>query len=403
MIADIDHEMEIRKLAGAMVVGDSTFGNADLFYVVAANIPRGGIFLKLRSQPALLVVSNIDVGSAKKGRVDNIETYSDYAYERIVKQHGIAKARGILYDKILRRHHANDRIGFYGRTDLSQGIAITDFLRKKKHKIVGESTPTLLDTLRETKDHIEISRIKEVGRRTEKIVGQTIQFLQNCTIKGNELFDGGKPVTVGVVKALIRRLTAEQNLINTDGVIFSVGKDSADPHNDGTESDPLRLGLPIVFDIFPQEPGGYWFDTTRTFVIGKASEEIKSMHETVLEAQLFALDELHAGEDGRTVTEQVCKIFKTKGYKTTRDLEKGDAEAKTTGFIHSLGHGIGLTIGERPNLSVTMQQKLREGHVTSVEPGLYKPGLGGVRIEDVVVITKTGIENLSTLEKKLEL
>ena len=82
---------------------------------------------------------------------------------------------------------------------------------------------------------------------------------------------------------------------------------------------------------------------------------------------------------------------------------KGDETARTHGFIHSLGHGIGLTIGERPNLSVLVDENLKEGHVTSVEPGVYKPGLGGVRIEDIVVIRKNGIENLSNLDKTLEL
>jgi len=403
MIEAIDQEMRKRKLTCTIVVGDSTFGNPDLFYVVGANIARGGVFIKIKSQPPLIIVSNIDVGSAEKGRVKRVETYSDYEYDRIVMQHGLAKARGVLYDKILRRLRVRGRIGFYGKTDLSQGISAIDFLRRKKHKVVGENTPTLLDALRETKDETEISRIREIGRRTEKIVEQTTQFLRNCTVRNKELFDAEKPVTVGMVKSLIGRLTAEQNLINTNGLIFSVGRDSADPHNEGRDQDRVREGLPIVFDIFPQEPGGYWFDTTRTYVIGKASDEIRRMHETVLEAQLLALDELRAGVDGGAVTERVCRVFEKKGYKTPRDLAKGDVEAKTTGFIHSLGHGIGLTIGERPSLSVITHQELQEGHVTSVEPGLYKPGIGGVRIEDAVVIRKRGIENLSTLRKDLEI
>ncbi|MFH0848687.1 MAG: Xaa-Pro peptidase family protein [archaeon] len=403
MISDIDQEMKNRRLSGLIVIGDSTFGNPELFYVVGANLPRGGVYVKPRAQPPILVVSNIDVGSAQEGRVGQIETYSEYGYERTVAKYGGSKARNILIHEVLRKHRLKGRIGLYGKSDVSQAIASAEFLRKKNHKIVGENPPTLLDSLRETKDEIEVSRIRDVGRRTERIVEETIRFLRDCRSRGDELLYEGQPLTTGRVKAMIRRFSAEEDVMNTHDVIFAVGPNSADPHYRGMEQDPVRPGQPIVFDIFPQEPGGYWFDTTRTYVIGKASEEIKSMHEAVLEAQLTALDKLRAGIDGKIVTGFVCDVFERRGYKTQRDLVRGEVGARTTGFIHSLGHGVGLTIGERPNLSVLTSQILREGHVSSVEPGLYKPGVGGVRIEDIAVIRKQRIENLSTLDKTLEI
>ena len=395
--------MKDRKLSGLIVIGDSSFGNPELAYVAGTNLARGGIYIKQRAHQPILVVSNIDVGSARRGRVGQIETYSEYGHEEKLRRYGRSRARIMLYHEILLKHRVKGRIGLYGKTSASEAIATSESLRRSGHKIVGENPPTLLDVLRETKDRIEIDRIREVGKRTESVVRQTMEFLRTCDLKEDRLVADGESLTVGIVKTMIGRFTAEASLINTQDVIFAVGPQSADPHYVGADEDLVRPRLPIVFDIFPQQPGGYWFDTTRTFVVGKASPEIRSMHQSVLEAQLAALDELRDGADGQGVTGHVCDIFEKGGYKTQRDLARGDKEARMIGFIHSLGHGVGLTIGERPNLSVLTEERLKEGHVTTLEPGLYRPGVGGVRIEDTVVITKTGVDNLSSLDKELEL
>lgn len=403
MLSDMDREMKKRGLGAVIVTGDSTFGNPELYYVIGAGIPRGGIYLKVRSHDPVLIVSNIDVGSARKGRVDKIETYSEYEYEKILKQYGRNRAQAILFERVLRRHKAKGKIGFYGKVEVSSYISLIESLRKRGQRIVGEKRPTLLDALRETKDIVEVERISRVGSKTEKVVERTLDILRNSSIDGYNVSHQGEPLTVGIVKKHIRNFLAEENLVNIEDTIFAAGPGSSDPHYRGEESDPIRAGEPIVFDIFPQEAGGYCFDTTRTYVVGKPSQEVRSMHEAVLEAQLTALDNLRKGVNAKDVTEKVCDIFERKGYKTQRDIAKGDETARTTGFTHSLGHGIGLTIGERPSLSVLVDETLKEGHVTSVEPGLYKPGLGGVRIEDIVVIRKTGVQNLSRLDKTLEL
>jgi Xaa-Pro aminopeptidase len=403
MLADMDQEMKRRKLGAIIVAGDSTFGNPELYYVIGTGVPRGGIYLKVRSKDPITVVSNVDVGSVRKGRIRSIETYSEYEYEKALQRYGRNKAQIVLYDKVLKKHKVKGRIGFYGKVEVSSSLALVESLRRKGHKIVGEERPTLIDALRETKDKTEIDRIRNVGSRTEKVVEKTLEILRNTSVQGRQVLYQGDSLTVGNIKRFIKGFLAQEGLIDVEDTIFAAGTGSADPHYRGEETDPIREGEPIVFDIFPQEPGGYCFDTTRTYVVGKPSQEIKRMHETVLEAQLAALDNLREGANAKTVTELVCSIFEKKGYKTQRDVAKGDEKARTYGFIHSLGHGIGLTIGERPNLSVLVDENLKEGHVTSVEPGVYEPGLGGVRIEDIVVIRKNGVENLSTLDKTLEL
>jgi len=403
MISDTDQEMEKRGLGAIIVAGESTFGNPELYYVIGAGVPRGGIYLKVKKRDPVLVVSNIDVGSARKGQVREIETYSEYDYEKVLQRYGRNRAQTILYDKILRRHKAKGKVGFYGKVEVSSFVSLIESLRRKGHRIIGEKRPTLLDSLRETKDSMEIERINKVGARTERVVERTLEILRNSSLEGSDVFYQDKPLTVGRVKTHIRQFLVDENLVNIEDTIFAAGPGSADPHYRGEESDQIRAGEPIVFDIFPQEVGGYCFDTTRTYVVGKPSQEIRSMYEAVLEAQSVALDNLREGVNAKDVTGMVCDLFEKRGYKTPRDLAKGDETARTTGFTHSLGHGIGLTIGERPNLSVLFDETLRDGHVTSVEPGLYRPGLGGVRIEDIVVIRKGGIQNLSRLEKTLEL
>jgi len=403
MLSDIDQEMKKRNLNAILVAGDSTFGNPELYYVIGAGVTRGGIYLKTRSHDPTLVVSNIDVGSAEKGRIKNIETYSEYEHEKTLQRYGRNKAQTILYDKVLKRHKASGRIGFYGKVEVSSTLALIESLRRKGHRIVGEERPTLIDALRETKDATEVEKIREVGARTERVVERTLRILRDTSVQDDEVFHQGESLTVGKIKKQIRGFIAEENLVDVEDTIFAAGKGSADPHYRGAEPDRILEGEPIVFDIFPQDAGGYCFDTTRTYVVGKPLPEIKAMHETVLEAQLAALDNLREGANAKAVTELVCSIFEKKGYKTQRDIVKGDEKARTHGFTHSLGHGIGLTIGERPNLSVLVDENLKDGHVTSVEPGLYKPGLGGIRIEDIVVIRKNGVENLSNLNKTLEL
>jgi Xaa-Pro aminopeptidase len=188
-----------------------------------------------------------------------------------------------------------------------------------------------------------------------------------------------------------------------EGTIFAVGPSSADPHEMGIASDPIRAGVPIVFDLFPVGVGGYWFDLTRTYVVGKPPLKVKRMFDTVREAQIRTLDSIKEGTQASKVMNLACDLFERRGFKTIRAILGGDRNATRVGFIHSLGHGVGLTIGERPYLSLFSDDTLRRSQVVTVEPGLYEPGVGGVRIEDTIVITKRGIDNLTTLEKEFRI
>jgi Xaa-Pro aminopeptidase len=398
---EFDDEMRRHDLDTVVVLGESTLGNPELAYVTGTMIPRGGIFLKRRGQRPLLVVSNIDVGSAKRGRIRNVRTYSDYDYEKLVKLHGRERGYIKFLDLILQSLRTRGNIGIYSRNEFSHLLSVADSLRKLGYRVVGETDASLIESLRETKDPQEIDRIRDVGTRAARVVEGTLEMLRRCSIGSGKLRLERRTLTVSMVKSKINVLLAEEGLMAPEGTVFAVGPSSADPHQMGIASEPIRAGVPIVFDLFPMGTDGYWFDLTRTYVVGKPLPRVKRMFDAVLEVQRRILDSVREGTRASRTMNLACDLFERRRFKTIRAILKGDKDATRTGFIHSLGHGVGLTIGERPYLSLFSEETLQKGNVVTIEPGLYKPGLGGVRIEDTVVVTKKGIDDLTPLEKDL--
>ncbi len=402
MIKDIDAEMERKNIQSMIVYGDSTTGNPDFRYVVGTSIARGGIYLKRRSHEPTLIVSNIDVGSAKKGRVRSIRTYSDYGLEKLSKRYDRDDARTRFYERIIKDNGLGGPVVIGGKNDVSNAVVLVDALRKRGIKIIGEKSPTLLEVARETKDRSEIEQLREMGKKTAKVVERTRQFLRSARVGGSNVMYKSKPLKVETVKRTIGRLLSEESIMAPEDTIFAVGRKSSDPHYGGEAQDLVRPSEPIVFDIFPAEPDGYWHDCTRTYSFSSPSRRVKEMFDTTLEAQESALDMIREQVPSNETMISVCKLFEKRGYPTVRSLLKGKKEARTRGFIHGLGHGVGLTIGERPYLSLFSKEPLRKNSVVTVEPGLYDPKVGGVRIEDIVVVGSPS-ENLTPLAKDIEL
>ena len=402
MIKDLDVEMEKRNLNSIIVFGDSTVGNPDLRYAAGTSLPRGGIFLKRRSHDPTLIVSNIDVGSARQGKVRNIKTYSDYGYERIASKYDRDEARIRFYQKIMKDEGLHGSTILAGRNDVSNTLHMIDALRRKGVKITGEKSPTIIEAARETKDRWEVERLRVLGKKTIRVVEDTLRFLRGAKVNGKRVSYKSTPLSVGTVKKVIGRSLSEQNLVAPEDTIFAPGRRSSDPHYRGEDEDIVRAGEPIVFDIFPSEPDGYWHDLTRTYLFGSAPKKIKEMYDAVLEVQTSALDMVKEQVPCKDMMANACKIFERKGYPTARQLVKGNKEARTHGFMHGLGHGVGLTIGERPYLSLYGKDNLRKGSVVTIEPGLYEPKWGGIRIEDIVVVGSPS-ENITPLSKDIEL
>jgi Xaa-Pro aminopeptidase len=245
---------------------------------------------------------------------------------------------------------------------------------------------------REAKTDEELKLIGRALRITETGMKRAIEVLKASKPKGKKLSWAGKTLTSGLLRAEIDTAILRVGGLAANTIVAG-GDQACDPHERG--SGPLSANSLIILDIFPRDTQtGYWGDMTRTVVRGRASEAQRKLWQTVKDGQEQALGEIKDGVDGMKIHKAIQALFKKRGYPT--EIRKG----QNVGFFHGTGHGLGLEIHEYPRLQKVV---LKERQVVTVEPGLYYPGLGGVRIEDVVVVTKEGCKILSKFPKQLEI
>jgi len=404
MRKDIDIAMRKRNVQAVLVYGDTTLQNPDLTYVVGGALPRGGLYFKRVGEKPLLITSTLDIGLAKRyGVVRRLETYTQWGIEKLLKTYGRNAAFPRLIVKLLHRERVQGKVVLAGRYDMANGLNITDQLRGLGIRVSGEPSPSIIEAARETKEQPEVREIRAVAELTGNVMDRVVNALKRLKRKRAAFYLGGQKATVSLIKRLISTDLAQHDLIAPEGTIFSIGPSSAEGHNMGVPTDTIRPGKLIVFDIFPQNESGYWYDATRTYVLGRASRRALAMYEAVLEAQQDSVDFIREGITGEGAMKRACKVIEAHGYPTIRALYEGRKKSVPSGFTHSLGHGVGLTIGERPYLSFGNKERLKAGHIVTVEPGVYLPGYGGVRIEDTVLVFARGCEPLVKIEKELEI
>jgi Xaa-Pro aminopeptidase len=247
---------------------------------------------------------------------------------------------------------------------------------------------------REFKSEEEASYIAEGNAASARGIAAAERVLRQSKIQGRRLVYQGKTLTSEILRHAIDVACLEAGAIATD-TIAAGGDQACDPHERG--SGPLRPDELIIVDVFPRvAKHGYHGDMTRTFLKGKASDAQRQLVAAVAEAQRAALGAVKAGVTGKFVHQQVLDVFARLGYQTTRGPQG------SSGFFHGTGHGLGLAVHEPPRMNPT-GPKLRKGQVVTVEPGLYYPGLGGARIEDVVLVTATEPIMLSNFHYKWEI
>lgn len=197
-------------------------------------------------------------------------------------------------------------------------------------------------------------------------------------------------------REIIEIILATNNCESSEGLIVAGGLASAEPHETG--SGVLQAGQSVVIDIFPQSKDtGYFADMTRTVCIGTPSKELQKMYDTVLKAQTLAIAMVAPGVRGADIHQTVWEFFQQAGYKTHG---KGSLFTYAEGFVHSLGHGVGKVIHDTPRLSAKSEDVLQVGDVITIEPGLYYHQIGGVRLEDLLVVTEVGYRNLTQYKKE---
>jgi Xaa-Pro aminopeptidase len=261
------------------------------------------------------------------------------------------------------------------------------------NKIRVRTTNGLFWPRRETKSDSELKMIGRALRITEAGLRRGIEILkQSAPRQGKKLRWSGKTLTSEILRAEIDTAILHAGGI-PNGTIVAGGDQACDPHERG--SGPLFANSLIILDVFPRDgKTGYFGDLTRTVVRGRASDAQRRLWETVKAGQALALKRIKAGVDGLGIHNAIREFFARRGFPT--EIRKG----KQVGFFHGTGHGLGLEIHEYPRLQKVV---LKTRQVLTVEPGLYYPGLGGVRLEDVVAVTNNGCEILSHFPKQLEI
>ena len=392
MKSDLDRLMAERDIDAAIISGKVS-GNPHMVYMTNGAKLGYGIVVKPAGRPAVLGHLAMERDEAKKSGLDTLNL-GEFNIRQLIEQAGSALGGDVLFfQELLKRLNINGRVAFYGQSEQGQVFTLLNALQEgiPDITVVGEYEDTIFDMAQLTKDHDEIQRMVKVGRKTADAMQVAIDLIQkHRAVDGVMVKDDGSSLTVGDVKRAVLRRLFEHNLEDSEGMIFAIGRDAGVPHSAGEFDDPLRLGETIVFDLYPREKGGgYFHDMTRTFSIGYARPETQEIYDQVKLCYEQVVAALRVNEAGRTYQELTCDIFEEMGHETVRTNPQVE-----DGYVHSLGHGLGLEIHSRPRLSsgVLNTDRLVPGSVFTIEPGLYYPSKGyGVRLEDVWTVDEEGV------------
>jgi Xaa-Pro aminopeptidase len=252
------------------------------------------------------------------------------------------------------------------------------------------------DERRRRKNATEIAGLRRAQRACEAALDVAREMLRGATINGTLMLEG-EPLTSERIKAEVERVFGEHGAY-ADEFIVSHGPQTAIGHESG--HGPILAGEPISFDLFPKDRAtGVYTDMTRTYVVGDIPDELREYHRLCKEALDRVVAAAKPGVNGRALFQITCDLFAEHGYPT--QLTKQPGEVLDSGFFHSLGHGVGLEVHERPWLG-RVGDDLVPGDVIALEPGLYRAGFGGVRLEDIAIVTEDGIEVVTSYPYELE-
>jgi Xaa-Pro aminopeptidase len=378
-------KMSKTKTKPARLIVAASETDPDILYATKFWAPDPFIFLQ-RNGKRTLVLSDLEIDRGRKqADADEFVMFSELEGEVQGKSKNAPP-----YEKVL-AHFLKKRGVKSATVPANFPLRYAEELAANKIRV--RATNGIFWPEREAKSDKEVKMMGDALRITEKGLKRAIEVLkQSKSGPGKRLRWHGKALTSEILRAEI-----DSTILRAGGVplgtIVAGGDQACDPHERGFG--PLYADSLIILDIFPRDAKtGYFGDMTRTVLRGRASDAQRKLWETVKGGQALALKRIKAGVDGMTIHKAIQEFFARRGFPT--EIRKG----RRVGFFHGTGHGLGLEIHEYPRLQKVV---LKDRQVLTVEPGLYYPGLGGVRLEDVVLITKTGCKILSRFPKQLEI
>ncbi len=360
--------------------------DSNLYYATRFMAPDPFIYLEIKGE-RLMVMSDLEMDRARtQASVDRVLSYSEI--EQKAKKQGIKDPTAVDIVHVVLKESKIRRLSVPANFPVIHAAR----LQERGYSLKPKRDPFYEQRVVKTAE--EVRHIEDAQRATEEAVAAAHALLRRAEIKDEQLWLDGEVVTSERIKKFVNVKLMERDCI-AQHTIVAGGEQACDPHNEG--SGPLPAHRSIIFDVFPRSATSRYFaDMSRTVIRGKVSQELKRLYGAVKDAQEDAIDKIKDGVDGMKIHQGICARFEKAGYKT------GLVNGRMQGYFHGTGHGVGLDIHEAPRISRT-GSLLQEGHVVTVEPGLYYPGLGAVRIEDMVLVTKDGCRNLTNFPKIFEL
>ena len=392
MKSDLDQLMETQDLDAILITGPAQH-NPPMAYLAGTGHLTSADLIKKRGSAPILFYNPMERDEAAKSGLKT-KNLSDYRFNELLKDANgnILQATIMRYQKMLAEHDVSSgRIGIYGKLDAGSSYAIFSGLQENLPDLefVGQFGDSLLLKAMATKDTDEVERIRQMGIITTDVVGKVADYLTSHKSKNGVLVNSNaEPLLIGDIKKKINLWLAEYGVENPEGTIFAIGSDAGVPHSSGNAKDLLSLGQTIIFDIFPCEAGGgYYHDFTRTWCLGYAPDAVLAVYEDVLAVFNQMMDDLEVNSLCYKYQDRTCEMFEERGHKTIKSNPQTQE-----GYVHSLGHGVGLYIHEYPRFSsIVKEDRLSPGSVVTIEPGLYYPERGlGVRLEDTVWVRPDG-------------
>lgn len=392
MKSHLDALMAEKNIDQLVVFGPDGLGsvNAAFNYFVGGRHIIG-LVIKKRGQPPQLIHGVMERDDAAKTGLDLIENTRWNLKEIQQEFKDPFAARVELHRRMFTDLGITGRVAFYGIADFGSTMALLQQLAPQVPGLVvlGEGYRDVIQQARETKDAEELTRMAEVGVATCAVVEATKRFLPSHAVREDLLYKSdGTPLTIGDVKRFVRRVLIDHDLEHSGDFIFAQGRDAGVPHNHGNPDEAIRLGRTLIFDIYPRRPAGYYHDMTRTWCLGYAPLAVQKVYDDVAACFHRIVGQMRVGVRTYQLQQLACEIFESQGHGTIRQ-----DPTRHAGYIHSLGHGLGLDIHESPNCPTFADAglELQPGSILTVEPGLYYPEDGlGVRIEDTYIVDLDG-------------